>query len=281
MDLKLYQQNTLDTLRRFLEETRIAGPKEAYLHMTRQPELAARLGRYADEYRPLEKLPEVPYVCLRLPTGGGKTILASHAVAVARDAWIEKDYPLVLWLTPTTTIRQQTADALKNTRHPYRKALDDAFGGRVRIFDIADFTHIRPHDLAANLCVVVGTIQALRVEKTEGRKVYDNHEELESHFTAISPTVPDLERGEDGKIKFSFANLLHLHRPLMIVDEAHNAVTGLTRDMQSRVNPCAIIEFTATPRLASNTLYNVTAQELKQADMIKLPIMLTEHQSWQ
>ena len=38
-------------------------------------------------------------------------------------------------------------------------------------------------------------------------------------------------------MKFSFANLLHVHRPLMIVDEAHNAVTGLTRDMQARVNP--------------------------------------------
>jgi type III restriction enzyme len=36
--------------------------------------------------------------------------------------------------------------------------------------------------------------------------------------------------------RISFANLLHIHRPLMIVDEAHNAVTGLTRDVQGRVD---------------------------------------------
>jgi type III restriction enzyme len=74
---------------------------------------------------------------------------------------------------------------------------------------------------------------------------------------------------------------MHVHRPLMIVDEAHNAVTGLTREMQARVNPSAIIEFTATPRLNSNILHSVTAQELKLEEMIKLPIMLSEHDTWQ
>ena len=67
----------------------------------------------------------------------------------------------------------------------------------------------------------------------------------------------------------------------MIVDEAHNAVTGLTREMQARVNPCAIVEFTATPQRKSNILYSVTAQELKREEMIKLPIMLAEHDTWQ
>ena len=67
----------------------------------------------------------------------------------------------------------------------------------------------------------------------------------------------------------------------MIVDEAHNAVTGLTREMQAGVNPCAIVEFTATPRRRSNILHSVTAQELKREEMIKLPIMLSEHDTWQ
>ena len=67
----------------------------------------------------------------------------------------------------------------------------------------------------------------------------------------------------------------------MIVDEAHNAMTGLSREMQARVNPCAIVEFTATPHFNSNILHNVTAQELKREEMIKLPIVLTEHADWQ
>ena len=261
MELKQYQVETLAVLRRFFEEARAAGPKNAYEAITRAPEQAERLGRYAGAYTPLARLPEVPYVCLRLPTGGGKTILAARAVAIARDTWIEKDYPLVLWLVPSNTIRIQTVQALKNTRHPYRQALDDSFSGRVRVFDVTDFTQLRPHDLREHCCIVVGTIQTLRVKSTEGRKVYAHNEHLESHFTGIPENARALEMLEGGGVKFSFANLLHTCRPLMIVDEAHNAVTGLTREMQARVNPCAIIEFTATPRdRKGRPLNNIPAQ---------------------
>ena len=281
MQLKQYQTHTLDTLRRFFEQARLAGPKAAYEAIANEPEQAARIGRYAGAYAPLAKLPDVPYVCLRLPTGGGKTLLAAHSIAIARDTWVEKDYPLVVWLVPTDKIRQQTAEALKHPRHSYRQTLDEAFDGRVRVFDVADFTHIRPHDIRDHCCIVVGTIQTLRVTNTSGRKVYAHNENLEPHFSGVRDTAQGLEKSAGGGIKFSFANLLHLHRPLMIVDEAHNAVTGLTREMQARLNPSAIIEFTATPKPRSNILHSVSAQELKQAEMIKLPIMLTEHTSWQ
>ena len=282
MHLKDYQKTTLETLKRFFVEARIAGPQEAYKTITQEPEQKLRLGRYATDYSPFEAIPDAPYVCLRLPTGGGKTLLAAHAIKTARDAWIEKEHPLVLWLVPTNTIRLQTVDALRDARHPYRQALDEAFDSRVRIFDI---TMIRPQDLRDQTCIVVGTIQTLRVANTDGRKVYAHHEDLEPHFSAVPSNAPDLERSEDGpnkgKIKFSFANLMHLHRPLMIVDEAHNAVTGLSDEMKARVNPCAIIEFTATPKFNSNILHSVTAQELKREEMIKLPIVLAEHGNWQ
>lgn len=282
MQLKQYQTDTLAILRRFFEEARIAGPKAAYETLAGEPEQVSRLGRYAGEYlAPMKELPEVPYVCLRLPTGGGKTLLAAHSVAVARDAWIEKDYPLVLWLVPSNTIRRQTVETLKNTGHPYRQALNEAFTGRVRVFDITDFTQVRAHDLRDNCCIVVGTIQTLRIKNTEGRKVYAHNEELEPHFATLPKRVTGLETSSDGAIKFSFANLMHLHKPLMIVDEAHNAVTGLTREIQQRVNPAAIIEFSATPRPKSNILYSVSALELKREQMIKLPIILSEHDSWQ
>ena len=281
MQLKQFQIDTLSVLSRFFEEARIAGPKNAYEAITEEPEQASRLGGYAGAYVPLKELPDVPYVCLRLPTGGGKTILAAHAVSVVRDAWIEKDHPFVLWLVPTNTIRRQTVEALKNPRHAYREVLDEAFEGRVQIFDVADFTHIRPHDIRDKCCIVVGTIQTLRVKSTEGRKVYAHNENMEPHFASLRNPVSGLETLETGGVKFSFANLLHLHRPLMVVDEAHNAVTGLTREMQARVNPCAIVEFTATPRKRSNILHSVSALELKREEMIKLPVALAEYDTWQ
>lgn len=281
MNLKEYQKASLTTLRRFFEEARITGPKAAYEAITAEADLAKRLRGYAAGYNPIKALPEMPYVCLRLPTGGGKTILAAHSINVAKDSWVEKDFPLVLWLVPTNTIRTQTAEALKNPRHPYRQALDEAFEGRVRVFDIGDFTQITPHDLRANLCVVVGTIQTLRVSNTDGRKVYAHHEMLEGHFSTVSPNTPGLERTEAGGIRFSFANLMHLHRPLVIMDEAHKAGTSLSQDVYERINPTACIEFTATPKGFNNILYSVSAQELKDEEMIKMPVVLDEAETWQ
>lgn len=285
MKLKNYQLDTLDTLARYLAEARVSGPVEAYRTLTQEPELAERLEGLVGPYEPLNALPETPYICLRLPTGGGKTILAAHSIDIARENWLERDVPLVLWLVPSTRIRMQTAEALKNPRHAYRAALDKAFDGRVRIFDIGDFRQITPHDLAANCCVIISTIQALRVDKTEGRKVYSHNEDLEPHFAALPKNLPGLETIAEGTragtVKFSFANLMHLHRPLMIVDEAHKAVTELSQEMQRRVNPSAIIEFSATPQPRSNLIYTVSAQELKDEQMIKLPVMLAEHPNWQ
>ena len=158
MELKDYQKETLATLARFFRDARVSGPKVAYETIVNALAQKARLGRYAGSYQALEAVPLAPYVCARLPTGGGKTLLAAHAVAVVRDSWVERDHPLVLWLVPTNTIRLQTVDALKNTRHAYRRALDEIFEGRVRIFDIADFPTIRPQDLRDQTCIVVGTI---------------------------------------------------------------------------------------------------------------------------
>ncbi|WP_114418018.1 DEAD/DEAH box helicase [Marinospirillum perlucidum] len=285
MKLKEYQKSSLNTLKDFLEKARTSEPKAAYEAVTKKPEIAQRLKGYSGKYEPIKALPSVPYVCLRLPTGGGKTILAAHSIAVAKDAWVEKDFPLVLWLVPTNTIRRQTAEALKNPRHPYRKALDEAFEGRVRVFDIGDFTQIMPHDLRSNLCVVVGTIQTLRVSNTDGRRVYAHHEMLEGHFSTVPPNTQGLERNEEepskGRIKFSFANLMHLHRPLVIMDEAHKAGTKLSQDVYERINPSALIEFTATPKGFNNILHTVTAQELKDEEMIKMPVVLDEAETWQ
>ncbi len=65
------------------------------------------------------QLPNVPYVCLRVPTGGGKTLIAAHAVGTVAKRLGHQDRPLCLWVTPSTTIRDQTLRALRNRDHPY------------------------------------------------------------------------------------------------------------------------------------------------------------------
>lgn len=280
LTLKKYQKNTLEILRLFLEEARFGNHTAAFeKYRSDSAKRALPL-----EYRPLEKLEDTPYVCLRLPTGGGKTLLGAYTISTAAQAFLDKDFPLVLWLVPTNTIRNQTLDTLKNPRHPNREAITQKFGSQVLVLDIAEFTQIRPQDIKGKAVVLVGTIQTLRVDSTEGRKVYAHHEDLEPHFVNVPKTIEGLEKIEEGAgkgtIKFSFRNLLALYRPLVIVDEAHNATSKLSVEVMQRINPACIIEFTATPASNSNILHSVSASELKAEDMIKLPVVLTEHQTW-
>jgi type III restriction enzyme len=166
---------------------------------------------YSGKYKALEKLEEIPYVCLRLPTGGGKTMLSAHAVAVATDNYLEVDYPIVLWLAPTDIIRSQTLETLKNPLHPNRAALDQRFGGRVRVFDITDFEQLRPQDIGQSVCIFLATFAAFRVNSTDGRRVYAHNENMEPHFSAIAP-ADYMEKNGHGEVKYSFANLLAHNR---------------------------------------------------------------------
>src|SRR5437867_243953 len=250
---KPYQKTTIAKLAEFLDAARFGDPKEAFNGICRQVPDEWRKG-----YVPLQKLPDTPYVCLRLPTGGGKTFLAAQVVKVAAKYLRREKNPLVLWLVPSDAIRRQTLETLHNPKHPNRERLDADFEGRLRIVDITDFSLLTAQDFRDKACIIIGTFAAMRVEKTEGRKVYDHREDLEPHFASVPPNTPGLDcqtEGPDkGKIKFSFANILALIRPLVIVDEAQNATTDLSYEVLQRVNAGCVIEFTATPAIDSNSL---------------------------
>lgn len=288
LELKNYQQGTLAVLNKFLVATRTKTASEAFA------EIIAAQGR-SDPYHAL--FGEVPTVCLRVPTGGGKTLLAAHSVALAGKAVLDTDSPIALWLTPSDTIRTQTLEALANARHPYRQALMQHFGDRVRVCDLDSLQTISPHDVGKSCIVVVSTIQAFNVSDTAKRNVYSFFEELAPHFDGLPPNATDglekvkfedlanqpyLTAADVGRVKYSLANWLHLRNPLIIVDEAHNNRTQRFFETLGRFNPSCIIELTATPVPGNNVLHHVSAQELKTEEMIKLPIVLAEHpDGWQ
>ena len=68
MQLKRYQQNTLDTLKRFFTECRISGAKAAFEKITSETEICERLGN--SKYNLWEAIPAMPRICLKVPTGG-------------------------------------------------------------------------------------------------------------------------------------------------------------------------------------------------------------------
>ncbi len=277
--LKTYQIKTINILQSYLESARYDGAESAFHQHTANNE--AGMPR---RYQPVDGLESVPYVCLRLPTGGGKTHLSVHAIKTAAEHYLEQDYPLVLLLVPTNAIRKQTLATLNDHDHPNRKVLNSTFGRQhVLVHDISNFTQIRPQDIRSKCVIVVGTMASLRVNNTDGRKVYAHNEFMEPHFARLSNSeeIPGLERLDDGGIKFSFRNLLAWKRPLLLIDEAHNSKSSLSMEVIRRIAPACILEFTATPAKNSNILHSVSAAELKAEEMIKLPVMLTEHPTWQ
>jgi type III restriction enzyme len=268
--LKLYQQDALESVRRWLVETADSGDADtAFYRATRRP------------YQPVADLPGVPYACLRLPTGGGKTLLAAYAVGLTADAYLKADAPVALWLVPSNAIREQTLDTLRNRAHPYRQALAERFGENVRIMDVAEALYAKRPDYDGGAVVIVATLQAFRVTETEGRKVYDANGELMDHFSGLTDAQERLlERADGGAPIPSLCNVLKLRRPMVIVDEAHNARTALSFATLARLSPSVILELTATPASDSNVLHHVSAAELKAADMIKLPIVLRGRADW-
>lgn len=295
--LKHYQERALETLEAFLDAAR--GAKD-HAAMQAAFDAARKLG-FGESARPypyrvLEStMPEVPLACVRIPTGGGKTLLAAHAIEIAAQRYVGTTTPVVLWLVPTNTIREQTLNALKKAGHDYREALLQHYpADRLTVLDISECEQLRAQDFGNRAIVIVATMQTLRVDNTASRDVYAYKEAFEPHFASITPEdflekigendlaeQRYLKTGDLGKVKKSLANLLAWYRPIVMVDEAHNAQTDLSLEVMKRIRPACVIEWTATPALTQNVLFHVSAQALKAENMIKLPIVLSPHPNWQ
>ena len=274
IQLKDYQQRVLKSLRAFLKRTaQTRHPADAFREVTEtvygEPSAyipATAAGLPAD----------MPYVCLRVPTGGGKTLLACHAVGIAQTELLRAEHSVVLWLVPSNTILEQTADALRDVQHPYRRALELECAGPVEVLRIDEALNLTRARVEGATVVIVATMQSFRVEDTTGRKVYAQSSPFQDHFLNLTTQErARLFEGSDNKLIPSLVNMLRLRRPIVIVDEAHNARTDLSFATLGNLLPSCIIEFTATPattKQPSNVLHRVSAAELKAADMVKLPL---------
>jgi type III restriction enzyme len=280
VELRDYQRRVLKELEDYFKLARTHGneahgARTAFVILTGRP------------YLDVPGIESLPYVCLRVPTGGGKTPIAAHAIHVVSEKYLQTATPTVLWLAPSNAIVAQTLRALRDRGHWYRRVLDEAFAGNVKVMDLGEALSVTRADLTGAACLIVTTFQALRVDNTEGRKVYESNGALQHHFESTG--ARDRFADENGVITCSLANVLNMHRPLVIMDEAHNARTELSFDTLVRFRPSAIVELTATPQrehkpqrglFASNILTHVSAAELKAEEMIKLPIRLRTEADW-
>jgi type III restriction enzyme len=297
MNRKNYQEKALYWLGRYYDRCRIlteAGepsPASAAFTLTTQ-EIYKRHGL---PYAEVEQIPGIPYVCLRIPTGGGKTLVGCEAIAVAQKKLLFLDHSLVLWLVPSDAIRTQTISRLQDRNDPYRIALETSLGS-IEVLDIDEALTVQRSMLDGNTVIVIATMQAFRRKDPSALKVYKENGQLMSHFENLpSELLKVVERNADGTYDQSLVNVFRLRRPFVIIDEAHNARQPLSFETLKRLNPSGILELTATPNTKeeivtyegerinnppSNVLFSVTAWQLRTEDMIKMPILLRYREPW-
>jgi type III restriction enzyme len=261
-----------------------------YLYHGDQPVVAPHLSRH-------DALGlSIPNICFKVPTGGGKTLLATAAVERVQTDHFKRQLGLVLWVVPSEAIYRQTWKQLANREHPYRQMLERASGGRVKLLEKSDaFTR---RDVEGQLCVMLLMLPSAARKSKETLRLFRDSGRFTSFFPieddseanrALLDKVPNLDQNDladfgfaEGmlpdsvSIKQSLGNVLRLVRPVVVIDEGHKAYSDTARDTIAGFNPRFILELSATPNTngkhQSNVLVNVPGSDLKDEEMIKLPI---------
>lgn len=297
MELKDYQTKALDELQRYLEA----------LHDERQKRdtiaaVAATTGiaiPYAWDQEAWKRIRgdrpyhtrssgaghAVPNICLKVPTGGGKTVMAVAAIDLINQTFRKQQTGLVLWVVPTAAIYRQTLHALRDRAHPYRQMLDLATGDRVQVLEKdSRFNH---GDTANTLSILLLMLPSANRENKDTLRLFKDQGGFDQFFppedswqehAALLEQVPNLDSFDSTtlsgqrQIKTSLGNALRTLAPLIVVDEGHKAYSPNAQATLYGFNPCFVLELSATPQPQSNNLVEISGRALHREGMIKLDI---------
>lgn len=267
MELKAYQKDIIADLKRYLE---IMQEQKNYLKafaLFWEEKSAPSLGKYQD------LLPGVPNLCFKVPTGGGKTLLACASLSAIFAALPLQKIKAVVWLVPSEAILTQTLKALKDPRHPYRQKIDADFNGRVSVYskqELLNGQNFNPTVINEQLSIMVLSYDSFRSSNREGLKAYKENSNL-AIFTKVLGTPENPIDKADETALFQIINQLN---PVIIVDESHHARTKLSWEMLQNFNPAFVLDLTATPKKESNIISYTDAIQLKKEHMVKLPVIV-------
>lgn len=293
MFLKEYQLRTLDVVRTLLEEfaaqrredaeARAHNPQWGFEWVRRAWGKVAGEHTYKARRNGLGE--ELPAFCLKIPTGGGKTLLATKVIDLVNVIFRQDSRGLVLWVVPTAQIYNQTLKALKDRNHPYRQQLDLSSGQRTRIFE--KHNPFRPSDVAENLCILLLMLPSANRQTKDTLRMFRDSAGYEQFFPAdddhkghaklleLNPNLDTFGQsvGMWGRYaKTSLGNTVRVLRPLIILDEGHKAYSANAKSTLEGFNPCMIVELSATPAKDSNVLVEILGSELNLEEMVKLDL---------
>lgn len=217
----------------------------------------------------------VPNVCIKVPTGGGKTFLAASSVKTIFDRLPTGKSKFVVWLVPSDAILTQTVANLSNPNHPYRQRLNRDFGGAVNVYtkeQLLNAQNFKPTDVMENLSVCVFCYASIRANPTkkDDKKIYQEN----GNLIAFSEYFNDRELLLADTPETALMQVVRQMNPVVVVDESHNAKSELSMAMLKNLNPSFVLSMTATPTERSNIISYANARELKRENMVKLPVIV-------
>ncbi len=272
MELKPYQQQVINDLSLFLEyiqETKdVKDAFHNFWSLHPKTPLHPFPGTAIEPYK--NNVPRVPHICVKVPTAGGKTFIACNAIKTIFDAFDYDRPKAVVWLVPSITILDQTIKNLKDPSHPYRQKINSHFGNKVEVFDketLLQGSGFNATTVKEQLNIMVFSFDSLRAKNKEDRKVFQENGNLQSFENLLGKNT-----------EITLGAVIKYLNPLVVVDESHNAESDLSVEMLKEVNPCFILDLTATPRKNSNIVSFIDALELKRENMVKLPVIVYNHQ---
>lgn len=270
MELKQYQRDVLREVGRFARTyamTRDAATAYGiFMNAIGLTPGKDGIERYRDD------LGGVPKVCVKVPTGGGKTFIGACTIDALSEALPSHD-EVVVWLVPRREILVQTLRNFRNPEHFLRMRLDRDFAGRVEVLDKEDGLRGRSFSAATvgdQLTLFVLSYDSFK--NKDGRRAYAENSSL-AGLTAYQQdvgTAVDVEGADDTALISALAGT----NPIVIVDESHHAGSKLSLDMLRNLNPRFVLELTATPGKGANVIAQATARQLKREDMVKLPVVV-------
>lgn len=277
MEMKRYQRKVIQDLSRYMELlNREGNMSKAYTAFWNEKGVHVGFGG-VKSYQNI--LPGVPNLCLKVPTGGGKTFLACNAIAPIFDGLPDTKMKAVVWLVPSDAILSQTLAALCNPDHPYRMKINADFGGRVEVYtkeQLLSGQNFNITTVGEQLSIMVLSYDSFRGRKEQLKAKQENSNLAPMAKALGAPAYPVQDADETALLQ-----VINQLSPLVIVDESHHARSTLSKEMLQNFNPCFVLDLTATPTKQSNILCYVDAVQLKRENMVKLPVIVYNRDSQQ
>lgn len=294
MQLKHYQQTALNIFSDYLKQIKQAQTKAEQIKQLGldipyawdedawEKTLGQSARRYLSRRNGLNR--PVPVVCFKVPTGGGKTLLAVKAIDALQTLYRGQQTGLVLWIVPTTQIYRQTLQALRDRAHPYRQSLDLCSSGRTLILE--KDSRFSPEDIRSQLVILLLMLPSANRQNKETLRLFQDQSGFEAFFppedrlerhVELVKQIPNLDTYAHDSVlgrvvKSSLGNTLRLLYPLIILDEGHKAYSATAQTTLRGFNPAFILELSATPPPESNVLVNINGQSVLREGMIKLDL---------